>query len=141
MGQPVAMAVPFALDSTGAVAQNVSADSQLNDRITALASTIPGTRPMATRFGVSTQPLLFAPGDSMALNEIHNDITVQLSIYEPGAQLNSITPITNTSSTGIAGIVCTASRKDSAATASVTTTRVKIGVGGTVTDYASTTTG
>lgn len=141
MSQPVAMAIPFALDSTGAVAQNVSSASQLDDRVTALASTIPGSRVMATAFGVNTQTLLFSPGDSMSLTEIRNEVALKLIVYEPTAQLISVTPLTNTSVTGVAGIVCTAARKDSAATASVTTTRVKIGIGGTVTDYASTTTG
>lgn len=139
MSQPVAIALPFALDATGAVAQNLSPDGQLSDRVTALASTLPGTRVMACGFGTDTQTLMFAPGDSMNQSVVANSLREKMATYEPGVTLVSVTQVLNAANTGISGLLCRAARQDVAGTSAVTTTLVTIGPGGTVTDYASTT--
>lgn len=139
MPQPVAAALPFAIDSTGAVAQQPSAISQLRDRVTALASTQPGQRPMATAFGVDTANLLFAFRDPMANTQISNDLKAAMTVYEPGAVLKSVTPVLNPAGTGIAGVVTDVARKDMALTRPTAYATVRIGIGGDVTDFASTT--
>ena len=139
MSQPVAVALPFAIDPSGAVGVQPSATAQLRDRITALASTQPGQRPMASSFGVNTASLLFNFRDPMATAEIGNSVKEAMTVYEPSAVLKSVTPVLNAAGTGVAGVIADAARKDAALARASAHTTVRIAVGGAVTDFASTT--
>jgi len=139
MAQPVAVSLPFAIDQSGAVGVQPSATAQLRDRVTALASTQPGQRVAAVGFGVATAHLLFTFRDPMAVTEIGHDVQQAMTVYEPTAVLKSITPVMDATGTGIAGVIADAARKDDALARPSAHTTVRVGVGGTVTDYASTT--
>lgn len=141
MAQPIAMAIPFAIDSSGAVAVQPSAVAQLRDRVTALASTQPGQRVNASDFGVNTASLLFGFHDPMAVTQIGNDLRAAMVVYEPSAVLVSVTPVLSPNGSGIAGVVADAKRREDTGLRTPAHTTVRIGVGGTVTDYASTTQG
>lgn len=104
----VTMAIPFTLDQSGVVATEQVPVRQLADRVTALASTQPGERVMAARFGVDTANLLYALNDPMVAQQLALSLTVAMKLYEPGAVLTGIYPITNASGNGIASIQATA---------------------------------
>lgn len=139
MAQPVAVALPFAVDATGALAVQPSATAQLRDRVTALASTPPGQRVAAVNFGVNTAQLLFNFRDPMATTQIGHEVAAAMTVYEPSAVLRSITPVMDATGTGIAGVIADAARKDTVLSRPSAHTTVRISIGGTVTDYASTT--
>lgn len=141
MAQPIAAAIPFALDQNGRVAIEQAPLSQLRARVTALASTQPGTRVMAVGFGVDTARLLFGFRDPMSQDEIRNDLARAMTFYEPGATLTSVTPIADATGTGVAGVLAEAIRKDQASAVRVGSgfTTVSVGADGSVTDFASTT--
>lgn len=127
----VAMAIPFAIDNSGGVAVEQVPVKQLADRVTALASTQPGERVMATRFGVDTANLLYALDDPMVAQQLALGLTIAMKIYEPGAVLTSIAPITNASGNGIASIRASAVPATAQVAAPATTT-VVIRADGTV---------
>jgi phage baseplate assembly protein W len=140
VSQPIAAAIPFSI-SQGGVAVEQSPVSQMRSRVTALASTQPGTRVMAGGFGVNTAHQLFAFTDPLGVQELAEDLRGKMRIYEPGAQLISVQPIADASGSGIASVVVNAVRKDttSAVGAAFGRSSVTIGADGSVTDYASTT--
>lgn len=140
MPQPVAAALPFAIDATGAVSIQPSATAQLRDRVTALASTQPGQRVARVNFGVDTASLLFDYRHPMGSTQLGNELAAAMRVYEPGATLTSVTPVLDPTGTGIAGVVADAVRKDvSQNVGSGGYVSVRVSVGGGVTDYASTT--
>lgn len=118
----VAMAIPFAIDDSGAVATEQIPVKQLADRVTALASTQPGERVMATRFGVDTANLLYAINDPMVAQQLALGLTIAMKIYEPGAILTGITPVTSASGNGIASIQASAVPATAQVSAPATTT-------------------
>lgn len=140
MPQPIAAALPFAIDATGSVTIQPSATAQLRDRVTALASTQPGQRVAQVNFGVDTASLLFDYRDPMGSTQLGNELAAAMRIYEPGATLTSVTPVLSPAGTGIAAVLADATRKDvSQSPGAGGYVNVRIAVGGTVTDYASTT--
>lgn len=104
----VTVAIPFSINQSGLVETEQVPVKQLADRVTALASTQPGERVMAIRFGVDTANLLYALGDPMVSNQLALGLTVAMKVYEPGAVLTGIAPIANASGDGIASIQATA---------------------------------
>lgn len=103
-----AMAIPFAIDSSGTVAVEQVPVKQLADRVTALASTQPGERVMAARFGVDTANLLYAIDDPLAAKQLAIGLMASMKIFEPGAVLTGVVPVSNTAGTGVAAIRATA---------------------------------
>lgn len=100
----VAIALPFGIDDSGAVAVEQVPIRQLSDRVTALAATQPGQRVMATRFGVDSANLLFSLGDELASQQISLSLASAMKIYEPGAVLKSVSLVADSAGTGIASI-------------------------------------
>lgn len=141
MAQPIAPAIPFALDRNGQVAVDQSAISQLRSRVTALACTQPGQRVMSVGFGVDTARMLFRITDPMSSTELRNDLARAMTFWEPSATLVSVKPVADASGTGLAGVVAEAIRKDQASAVRTGSgfTTVAIGADGSVTDFASTT--
>jgi phage baseplate assembly protein W len=139
MPQPVAAALPFAIDATGSVRIQPSATSQLRDRVTALASTQPGARVAAAGFGVDTARILFDWNDPMSGTQLAHELTQAMRVYEPGAVLRSVTPVMNPANTGVAAVLADATRADVAQGRAGGYATVFIDSGGDVTDYASTT--
>jgi len=140
MPQPIAAALPFAIDATGSVSVQPSASAQLRDRVTALASTQPGQRVARVNFGVDTASLLFSYRDPMGPTQLGHELADAMRIYEPGATLTSVTPIMSPAGTGIAAVLADAVRRDvSQHPGSGGYVSVRVAVGGGVTDYASTT--
>jgi len=126
-----AMAIPFAIDESGAVATTQSGVQQLSDRVTALASTQPGERVMQVQFGVDTASLLFSLGNPAATQQLALALGDAMKVYEPGAVLTGIVPVSNAASTGVARIVATAVAASSQGTTS-TTSGVVVRADGTV---------
>lgn len=142
MSQPIAPQIPFAI-AQGRVAVDQSPVSQMRSRVTALASTQPGQRVMATGFGVNTAARLFNDhNDPLFAQEIANDLRNAMRFYEPGAHLVSVQPVASPAGTGIAAVVANAERKDTSSMSAAArgTSTVRIEADGSVVDYASSTT-
>lgn len=104
----VAISIPFALSASGTIATEQSAVAQLGQRVTALASTQPGTRVMANGYGVDTANLLYAFDDPMVAQQLALGLRSAMKIYEPGATLTGLIPLSNSAGTGITAIQATA---------------------------------
>lgn len=126
----VAMSIPFALDDSGAVAIEQVPVTQLSERVSALASTQPGQRVMAARFGVDSAHLLFGVSE-LSLQALRVQLIDAMKLYEPGAMLTSIAPVASASGTGIAAIRASAVPA-SGQVGVPSTTRVVIRADGTV---------
>lgn len=120
----IAMSIPFAIDDSGAVTVEQVPVKQLADRVTALASTQPGERVMAIRFGVDTANLLYAASDPLVAQQLTLGLTSAMKIFEPGAVLTGVTPIANATGEGIASIQATAIPATAQVAAPATTTVV-----------------
>lgn len=127
----VSMSIPFAIDSSGLVATEQSPLEALAQRVSALASTQPGERVMANRFGVNTAALLFTMSDPLVTSNLMITIAAAMKTYEPGATLKSITPILDSSGTGVASILADAVPTAPQSAAAVAT-KVTVRADGTV---------
>lgn len=89
-------AIPFQLDSTGAVQQVTDDSRALQDRVMALVSTVPGERLMRADFGIPTPNELFDPniGD-LVFAELKLLAAQAIALWEPGAVIVDIQPVIN----------------------------------------------
>jgi hypothetical protein len=97
------IAIPFALANDGTIAVETFLDRQVRQRIEALAGTEPGERVMLPGYGVPTTSLLFEPDNPQLLSIMEDSVRNSLALYEPGANLVSVTPVT-TVEQGVVGV-------------------------------------
>jgi phage baseplate assembly protein W len=96
-------AIPFQLDSTGAIQQVTDNNRALQDRVMALVSTVPGERLMRADYGVPTPNELFDPniGD-LVFAELKLMASQAIRQWEPGAVIVDIQPVINQDSVTVA---------------------------------------
>jgi phage baseplate assembly protein W len=131
------MAIPFAVDQAGNVAQQQAPITQLQDRVTALVGTLPGQRVMSVGFGVALAHLLFTPGNEIRVQATYQQIADALRVYEPSARLVNVTPISDASGTGVSAVLATATPAAMSGPNSSAVQSVFIAADGSVVDFAS----
>ena len=97
------VAIPFHVDSTGAIQTVVDDDRALQDRVMALVSTVPGERLMRADYGVRTTDALFDPiVREIVLGELKLEIAQAIRKWEPAAVITDIRPIATDDPTSVA---------------------------------------
>jgi len=128
----IQMTIPFTVLQNGAVSVESDQNVQVAQRVNAIVSTEIGQRAMRATMGLPLSQLLFDPNNSLVAARLKTLVATQLSIYEPGIQLLSVTQNTNESNNGLAAINVTYSPLLAASTTSAVANVVTIEVGGTV---------
>lgn len=99
----ITCAIPFQLDSTGAVQQVSNEDRALQDRVMALVSTVPGERLMRADYGVPTSAELFDPMiRDLVFTELKQLAAQAIRKWEPAAAVIDIKPLINQDQTTVA---------------------------------------
>lgn len=98
------MTIPFTLMENGAVQTETDIDKQTGQRIRAIVGTEPGQRAMRANMGIPLSRMLFGVGDSLVDTELKQIVTDQMSTYEPGTTVTSITPVTSDANDGISSL-------------------------------------
>jgi phage baseplate assembly protein W len=96
--------IPFQLTAQGTVATTIDPNEIGNDRIEALIGTYPGERVMQPSYGVNLPMYLFTPDIIESTDLLSNEITSQVSKWEPSITLLDITPVTTQEDQGIAQV-------------------------------------
>lgn len=96
--------VPFQLSAQGTVATTIDPNEIAEERVNALIGTYPGERVMQPDYGVNLPMYLFTPDVVTSTDLIANDITAQMSRWEPSITLLDIEPATSESAEGLGEI-------------------------------------
>lgn len=96
--------IPFQLTSQGTVATTADPNEIATDRVNSLIGTYPGERVMQPNYGVNLPMYLFTPDVVDSTDLIANEITSQLTKWEPSISLLDITPVLTQTTQGIAQI-------------------------------------
>lgn len=96
--------LPFQLTPQGTVATTTDPNEIAEDRVNALIGTYPGERVMQPDYGVNLPMYLFTPDIIESTDLIANEITAQMTKWEPSITLLDITPITTQSDQGISKV-------------------------------------
>ncbi|WP_197085225.1 GPW/gp25 family protein [Saccharothrix sp. ST-888] len=124
------MTIPFAIDSTGGVAQTDDLWRQLLDRIQALVGTQLGERVARADYGVDSAGLLFT-SDQLASARMQLAVRDAVAAWEPSARVTSIRANVN-DQLGLVGIQVEIAPNDTPGLESANSRIVQIGADGTV---------
>jgi uncharacterized protein len=95
---------PFQLTPSGSIA-TTSDPQQINmQRVESLIGTPPGERVMLPTYGVNIPAVLFAPDIEAEINEIENDVTQAIAVWEPSINVTDITPVAIQQNVGVIGV-------------------------------------
>jgi phage baseplate assembly protein W len=130
----IQMTIPFTVLQNGAVSVETDQNTQTAQRVNAIVSTEVGQRAMRAAMGLPLSRLLFDANDNFIASEMASLVTQQLSTYEPGIQVLSVTPDTSQSNNGLAAVNVNYAPVLQASTTSAVSNVVTIQVGGTVTE-------
>jgi phage baseplate assembly protein W len=97
--------VPFALDRSGAIAATTDPNVQAQQHVDSLISTTPGERVMKPTYGVDLTGMVFAPNTSELSAMIMLNVRRAFSAWEPGIQLDNVSPVPPRQSDPLAGSV------------------------------------
>lgn len=134
----IQMTIPFTVLQNGAVSVESDPALQVQQRVDAIVSTEVGQRAMRAKMGLPLSRLLFDTDVNFIASELNNLVSSQLATYEPGINIQSVTPITDQANNGLAGIEVNYNPILLAAQARSATDTVTIQVGGTVTEVTVT---
>lgn len=98
------MTIPFTVLPNGAVSVETDSNIQIGQRVHAIVSTEVGQRPMRAAMGLPLSRMLFGQPDTLVVAELRDQVTQQLSTYEPGVNVLGVTPVTNNTKDGRAEI-------------------------------------
>jgi uncharacterized protein len=96
--------LPFQFTSQGTVATTIDPNEIGEDRVNALIGTYPGERVMQPSYGVNLPMYLFTPDIIESTDLLSNEITAQVSKWEPSITLLEVIPITTQSDQGISQV-------------------------------------
>lgn len=96
--------LPFQLTSQGNIATTSDPNEIATDRVNAIVGTYPGERVMQPDYGINLPMYLFTPDVINDTDLIANDVTTQVSKWEPSITLLDVVPITTNSDFGLAEI-------------------------------------
>ena len=130
------MTIPFTVLQNGAVSTETNNDIQIAQRVRAVVGTEIGQRPMRAAMGLPLSRLLFGVSSSIITAQLRDLVTQQLNSYEPGLQIQTVTPITDKSKDGIADIRVDYTPILHASTVRSVADTAIIKVGGTVEDVS-----
>jgi phage baseplate assembly protein W len=98
------MTIPFTVSQNGAISTETDNDIQIAQRVRAIIGTEVGQRPMRAAMGLPLSRLLFGVANTLITAELRDMIAQQLNSYEPGLQIQNVTPVVDKSNDGIADI-------------------------------------
>lgn len=96
--------LPFQLTSQGSVATTTDPNEIADGRVNALIGTFPGERAMQPTYGVNLPAYLFTPDIIGSTDLIANEVTTQVSKWEPSITLLSVDPVTTQTPQGISQV-------------------------------------
>lgn len=100
----VQMAIPFAVDATGAIAVVTDPVQSLGDRVRALAATYPGERVMRSTLGVAVANVLFDWDSAAATDHLTTMVQQAVAQWEPSARVLSVSPRMSADGSQIIGV-------------------------------------
>jgi hypothetical protein len=113
---PTEIALPFALDASGAVSVETDPDKQIAQHVHGLVGTQPGERVMLRDYGVDTATLLFEPDPQFVRVQVQSEVQQALSRWEPGALLVGVNLLTDMTGDGMAAVEVDFVRSEGATT-------------------------
>jgi phage baseplate assembly protein W len=122
--------VPFSLTPQGGIATTSDPGLIALQRVESLVGTPDNERVMLPSYGVNLPGYLFAPDLSADTQQIANDISNALHIWEPAINVISVTPVVNEQQVGLDNVIVDFSQ--SANSAFTPTQTATVLVGGTV---------
>lgn len=126
------LTIPFTVLQNGAVSVETDNNIQVQQRVDAIISTEVGQRAMRAQMGLPLSRLLFDPNNSFIASELSGLVIQQLNLYEPGLQVLSVQPVTDSANDGVAAVNVNYSPLLQGSAASTAANMVTIEVGGTV---------
>jgi phage baseplate assembly protein W len=130
--------LPFTIGPDGSVLTETNPDTQISNHVQGLVATQPGERVMLGSYGVDTARLVFEADPVFVAGQLKSSVQQQMSLWEPGALLQSVDIISSPS--GESSIEIDYLRSEAVTTPTQLARHVNtaiIQVGGTVTEVVT----
>lgn len=98
---PNEIAIPFALDKSGAVKATSDPNEQIRNHVMSLINTEPSERAVLIDYGVPLEEQLFENDDVAVATELADYINHAMAKWEPGVVVQRVAPVPDRSGNGL----------------------------------------